>query len=181
MNARILLMLLTALPAMANACGHERWAIKTGTDHDASEINLSDVVPAEVENLTHLSAPSHLPLHHRIKPIELSVYYVKATLLEYKREKDGDYYLVLKGRHGQTMIAEIPSPDCVGSNSPLKAGIKKARREFNARYKVTRSFGHVHTPVTVTGVGFFDFDHGQTGAAPNAIELHPVLDIQFGS
>ncbi|HEV8463144.1 MAG TPA: hypothetical protein VGQ38_20825 [Gaiellaceae bacterium] len=27
----------------------------------------------------------------------------------------------------------------------------------------------------VTGVAFFDFDHGQTGVAPKAIELHPVL------
>jgi hypothetical protein len=27
----------------------------------------------------------------------------------------------------------------------------------------------------VTGVAFFDFDHGQTGVTPNAIELHPVL------
>jgi hypothetical protein len=29
--------------------------------------------------------------------------------------------------------------------------------------------------VTITGVGFWDEDHGQTGVAPNAIELHPVL------
>jgi hypothetical protein len=28
---------------------------------------------------------------------------------------------------------------------------------------------------TITGVGFFDFDHGETGVARNAIELHPVL------
>jgi hypothetical protein len=28
---------------------------------------------------------------------------------------------------------------------------------------------------TVTGVAFFDFKHGQTGVAPNAIELHPIL------
>ena len=27
----------------------------------------------------------------------------------------------------------------------------------------------------ITGVGFFDIRHGQTGIAPNAIELHPVL------
>jgi hypothetical protein len=27
----------------------------------------------------------------------------------------------------------------------------------------------------VTGVAFFDFDHGQEGVAPNAIELHPIL------
>jgi hypothetical protein len=32
---------------------------------------------------------------------------------------------------------------------------------------------------TITGVGFFDYAHGQTGAAPNIIELHPVLDITF--
>jgi len=28
------------------------------------------------------------------------------------------------------------------------------------------------------GVGFFDRRHGQTGAAPNSIELHPVLQIE---
>jgi len=27
----------------------------------------------------------------------------------------------------------------------------------------------------VTGVAFFDFLHGQTGVAPNGIELDPVL------
>jgi hypothetical protein len=27
----------------------------------------------------------------------------------------------------------------------------------------------------VTGVAFFDFDHGQAGVAPYAIELHSVL------
>jgi hypothetical protein len=35
--------------------------------------------------------------------------------------------------------------------------------------------------VVVTGVGFFDFLHGQTGAAPNGIELHPVLKIELES
>ncbi len=30
----------------------------------------------------------------------------------------------------------------------------------------------------VTGVAFFDFDHGQTGVAPNAIELHPILGFR---
>jgi hypothetical protein len=30
----------------------------------------------------------------------------------------------------------------------------------------------------VTGVAFFDFKHGQTGVAPNAIELHPILGFR---
>jgi hypothetical protein len=31
---------------------------------------------------------------------------------------------------------------------------------------------------TVSGVGFFDFRHGQRGVAPNAIEVHPVLGFR---
>jgi hypothetical protein len=27
----------------------------------------------------------------------------------------------------------------------------------------------------VTGAAFFGYDHGQTGIAPNAIGLHPIL------
>jgi hypothetical protein len=53
--------------------------------------------------------------------------------------------------------------------------------KFNAQYTVTSSFQTANVPVTVTGVGFFDFLHGQTGVAPNGIELHAVLDVQFGS
>ena len=34
---------------------------------------------------------------------------------------------------------------------------------------------------TVTRVGFFDIPHGQTGVAPNAIELHPVLKFLASS
>jgi hypothetical protein len=33
--------------------------------------------------------------------------------------------------------------------------------------------------VQIKGVGFFDFIHGQTGVAPNGVELHPILDITF--
>jgi len=30
----------------------------------------------------------------------------------------------------------------------------------------------------ITGVAFFDFKHGQTGVAPTAIELHPILTFR---
>jgi hypothetical protein len=45
---------------------------------------------------------------------------------------------------------------------------------------VTTSPQNPAATVTVVGVGFFDILHGQTGVAPNAIELHPVLQICFG-
>ena len=31
--------------------------------------------------------------------------------------------------------------------------------------------------VRITGVGFFDYLHGQRGVAPNGIELHPVVEF----
>jgi hypothetical protein len=37
------------------------------------------------------------------------------------------------------------------------------------------SFTQLKGEATIRGVGFFDFLHGQTGVAPNGIELHPVL------
>jgi hypothetical protein len=30
----------------------------------------------------------------------------------------------------------------------------------------------------VTGVVFWDYFHGQTGVAPNAVELHPILGFR---
>jgi hypothetical protein len=39
----------------------------------------------------------------------------------------------------------------------------------------------IDTTVSLIGVGFFDKPHGQSGRAPNAIELHPVLGICFGA
>lgn len=62
------------------------------------------------------------------------------------------------------------------SARPEKAN---ARAEFDRQFTVSTSFQTANIPVQVTGVGFFDFSHGQHGAAPNEIELHPVLDILF--
>jgi uncharacterized membrane protein len=59
------------------------------------------------------------------------------------------------------------------------AGITNARSEFDAKFTATTSFQTANIPVKVTGVGMFDFLHGQTGVAPNGIELHAVLDIVF--
>jgi hypothetical protein len=80
---------------------------------------------------------------------------------------------------GNTMILEIPLPACVGVGSPFAGGVALARSEFNSHLTATTSFKTANIPVRVTGVGFFDFLHGQTGVAPNGIELHPVLDVVF--
>lgn len=163
------------------SCGVERWSVKTGTDADAGKITLQSTTATTIAALGALSQPASLPANNRISPTETTVFQVPATLVEYKLEADSDYHLVLSDGAGHAMIAEIPDAACVGSGSPLLSSIQKTRGEFDARYTATTSFQNAGVPVTVTGVGFFDFLHGQTGVAPNGIELHAVLDISFGA
>ncbi len=163
------------------SCGVERWSVKTGTDADVGVINLQSTTQTTISSLDALPAPSSLPSNNRVQPTETTVFQINATLTEYKLEADSDYHLVLSDGAGHTMIGEIPDPACVGSTSPLLSGIENARSEFDANYTATGSFRTANVAVTLTGVGFFDFMHGQTGVAPNGIELHAVLDVQFGT
>lgn len=164
--------------ALNGSCGVERWSVKTGTDADVGLINLQAITQTTIAELASLPAPSTLPANNRIQPTETTIFQLHATLTEYKLESDSDYHLILSDGSGNTMIGEIPSPACVGSSSPLLPGIQNARAEFDAWYTPTSSFQTANVPVIVTGVGFFDFLHGQAGVAPNGIELHAVLDIQ---
>ncbi len=166
--------------ATAASCGVERWSVKTGTDADISKVNLGSTTSTTIANLDALSAPGTLPANNRVSPTETTVFQLQATLVEYKLESDSDYHLVLSDGGSHTMIAEIPDPTCVGSGSPLLSRITASRNAFNARFTVTSSFKTANVPVTLTGVGFFDFLHGQTGVAPNGIELHSVLGVNFG-
>jgi hypothetical protein len=160
------------------ACGVERWSVKTGTDADAGSIDLAHVVPTSIADLTSLPKPGSLPANSRIGPTETTVYSITATLTVYKHETDSDYHVVISDG-SRTMIAESADIGCVGRGSPLANGIQQARAKLDARLSPTSNFKTADLPVTVTGVGFFDFLHGQTGVAPNGIELHPLLDVVF--
>ena len=159
-------------------CGVERWSVKTGTDPDVSKINMTSATPIQISELRGISTPSSLPPGARLVPVEATIYTVRANLLIKKSESDGDYHLVLADDSGNTMIAEVPNPNCVAAGSPFLAAVTKVRAAVDSNPQLVAG-GSLKIPVLVTGVGFFDFIHGQTGVAPNGIELHPVLDIQF--
>jgi len=163
-------------------CGVERWSVKTGTDPDAALVDLNNPTPTTIAFLRSFTAPADPPgppLNARVAPAETTLYVVNATMTLYKKEADVDYHIVIQDSSGNTMVTEIPCPCCVGVGSPFAAGIANAREEFDARLTATPFFQSVSLPVQITGVGFFDFIHGQTGVAPNGIELHPILDIKF--
>jgi hypothetical protein len=163
----------------AQSCGVERWSVKTGTDADVSKVNVNSTTANTILTLRGWPTPNPIPANNRISPYETTVWVINATLTQYKLEDDSDYHLILSDASGNTMIAEIPLPGCVGSGSPFLSKITSARNAFNAKYTPTGSFKTANIPVQITGVGMFDFLHGQTGVAPNGIELHPVLSIVF--
>jgi hypothetical protein len=77
-----------------------------------------------------------------------------------------------------TMIAEVPDPGCAGACASGFAEVYARVREKLLAY-LNSPQSSARPLIQITGVGFFDFIHGQRGVAPNAIELHPVLDVQF--
>ena len=184
-NTALVLVVLGFLltPTFGQHCGKERWSVKTGTDGGATEVDAAHPRTARIIDLIALQPPSPLPTDSRFAPTENTVFVVDATLTDFKFETgstgDSDYHLVLQDEQGNTMVAEIPFPGCVGASSSFAGQIASARAKFDAQLTATSSFQTANVPVRVTGVGFFDFFHHQHGAAPNVIELHPVLDIAF--
>jgi len=130
------------------ACGVERWSVKTGTDAGARSINLGYHFPTAISRLSALTAPSSLPSSSRVRPVESTVYTLTGTLLRYKEEQDSDYHLVISdGQH--TMIAEIPASFCVGANSPLGRVFKMSKLGYGTRYFDRHTVGSAaSTPAT---------------------------------
>ncbi len=98
-----------------------------------------------------------------------------------KTGTDSDAGLVNLDAATPTTLATMRSwsaPQPLPSNSRLSPQ-ETTVWVVDATLTVYSQFQTANIPVRVTGVGFFDFHHGQRGVAPNAIELHPVLDIVF--
>jgi hypothetical protein len=163
----------------APTCGVERWSIKVGTDAEANQVNLNSATPITIADMRGWPAPSPTPPTSRVAPYEKTAWVINGTLINYKKEDDVDYHIVVKDGSGtNTVITEVPCP-CCAIGSPFEPRIDGARTAFDSRLTAQTFFQNPNIPVRITGVGFFDFLHGQTGVAPNGIELHAILDIAF--
>jgi hypothetical protein len=175
--AGTLLQAITVTPASA-ACGVWRWDVKTLSDPLRTSVDFS-AIPKNLLRLRRLTPPSSLnSTTPRLPGIERHTYDVRAQVIEAKVEDDEDIHLVIASRRypGRTMIVEFPNPACVASGFK-RDRMRAARREVLGACGSfsTSSFTALRGNVRIKGVGFWDEIHGQTGVAPNGIELHPVL------
>src|SRR5207249_3427110 len=94
-------------------------------------------------------------------------------------QADGDYHVALSDG-SQTIRVELPFPACVDAASAFGCFIAHARAAIDGRLAPGSGTLLPNVTVTVAGVGYWDVNAGESGAAPNGIELHPVLAICFG-
>jgi hypothetical protein len=100
-------------------------------------------------------------------PFERHLFTVIARVTFVREEADSDYHFILQ-EHGWHMIGETPAPYCD----------RGATLHYRRLMAQARHAAKTCARARVTGVAFFDFDHGQDGVAPNAIELHPLLHFR---
>jgi hypothetical protein len=161
-------------------CGVERWPVKTLSDLDAAMVGLEPVT-------TSISLLNGLPAHcdggpdgRRAYPEERQTFEVSGRVLLVRTEDDRDVHIALADPDDprQTMVVEVADPGCSGAVASLfRAALVTARESFQL-WAAGRAYASLRGElVRVRGVGFFDFDHGQTGRSRSCVELHPVLGI----
>lgn len=160
----------------ASGCGVERWSIKTLTDPGANQVNLT---PQQtwISDLVSIAPP--IEPTDRVGPTETQTFTLPGVVTFVKLEADSDYHLVVQDPQGNSMIVESTAPSCAQGSRVLPQ-IEQVRQAVEREWPEGHASG-IHVPVIVTGVGFFDRLHGQTGVAPSGIELHPLTGIQFTS
>jgi hypothetical protein len=201
-------------PALAANCGgSERWPVKVASDPEAVDIDTANVIDINIADFNKLlpsEAIANSDEFDRMQ-IEKRVYRIHGFVALYKLEPDGDYHLAIAdatarvtrgGRKtrptGHSFVAEIPRPKCFAgkygeypATSRFPSEIAATRQAFEQGVAGVnaRRISPGSIPATMTGVVFFDFDHGQVGRGKShkdangkrlVIELHPILSIAFG-
>jgi hypothetical protein len=161
-----------------------RWGVRTGSDLDSNLVK-DHPVHTTVEELAAKPRPKGMETgteisdDRRSSEVERTIYELEAVIISYKIQVSGSYHLNLQGETGQTIIANCVDPQFVPPGSRWAKEIAETRKKVVARLKPGPTYTQVSHRVRIKGIGFFNRIHGQTGAAPNALELTPVLELEW--
>jgi hypothetical protein len=185
-------------------CGVQRWRTKTLDDVNENLINWVPQLMT-VTQLNNLPVPTGYNENGpggsddgRYAPYENQVYTVQALLVTRKHETgssgDDDYHVEIRDPNNPnaTMVTEAPHGECTyACASGFGSDFDSVRNLLDTCFgAATSSFQAFPAGVIVnlTGVGFFDGLHGQTGALANPstgaasnFEIHPIVYMEFVS
>jgi len=164
-----------------------RWPVRTGSDPDAANIDDTPV-PATVEKLIAEPRPEGMRdltnehpeyQNRRAEGVEMTVYRVEAVVVGCKLQINGSYHLILRGTSGKTMLANCPDPHTVDPESRWAKQIAAVRAQVEKKVQPRAALQKFEARTRIVGVGYFNRAHGQVAAAPNGIELTPVLQLEW--
>jgi hypothetical protein len=181
----LLLVAATSTAQMpASDCDGFRRKVSTLTDADTQF--LTNYEYTTVTGLTQLPLFTPTDTTPR-QEAERHIYMVEARILAFKRQQNGDIYLVLRDPYSgadSTLTAIIPNPECPDvSESSQWSRYRNAFQEVIWTYgepdTTLRSVEQLWSPLTITGIPFYNEPHHDTEQAANNLELHPVLNVEF--
>ena len=146
------------------------------------KIDFKKIIPSSVHEQVLLARPE---FKQERQNDETSLYSISCYIIGYKKEKgDKDIHVIISDiKTGETMVAEIPNTEC----SELR-GTSRYNSFVDLNLWFEKNIGHASSrfhfpdkliPVKLTGIGFWDFLHGQKGMAKNGREIHPVIGMEF--
>jgi len=148
--------------------------VKLVIDQAALEIDTIPII-ATIDSLGSLDLPEAKSDMER-QEIEKHIFTVTGLVEKVSKHRDGDFKIKLMDEDENFLNCESPNIGCEYIGPSL----------FIDKFKTAREFIEAHKDdlegetLTITGVAFIDLDHKYPrNAAPNEIELHPILDISF--
>jgi hypothetical protein len=173
---------LTASTAAARrtvvACSSENAGLKTFSDPERNLVRLR-AKPTTVATLNGLRSPRPTPTT-RTTGFQRRVWQVRAQIVEYRLEQDGDVALVLYDGKRSYVTAAMPGSGCLSAKTRVREAIEGARALFEGLCGPARpSWRPLGAVVQIEGVGYWDFPRRQTGHARNYAELHPVTKVRL--
>ncbi len=165
-----------------SSCGSWRWSIKTGQDSAAAAVVRQVPTPIDIKTLGAFPVPTGLGTGLQRTAQENTLYILRnVVVVETKLESDSDYHMPITDPvTGAHMEAEIPFPKCTNSAVATSCSVTHPRHVLESIVMPTGSYQQINKTATIIGPALFDMLHGSANAAPNGIEIHPVLALCFG-
>jgi hypothetical protein len=169
---------------VTGGCALNRAEVKSLRDPDASRVQFAPAIATTISALNALPVGCGSAGNRRRRSEEFRVYEVSGRITRIREERDHDIHVVLADLDypREHMIVEFDDPDFRKNVlSPERERIAAARRMLNALASGSsdRSLSSLKgLTVKVSGVGFFDINHFQSGRSRSCIELHPVTAIE---
>lgn len=171
----------TATPTPVNVCGSGHATLANFTDSGAATV-ARDPQAVDTRFLLTQTRPTIPASATRTGPIETTVYQLDVNLVSMTQTSDHAIHVTVADRTtGASFRVDFPGEGCIDSVGPDDHG-----QMFNARTEFRKACGNPPTSgdkalrgrATITGPGFWG-SNAFLGAAPNGIEIGPVLGFEF--